>query len=129
MAEIGIFNDEKKKWIQFDSDTEVLIKHIDRQGLNKLRRKAQKAANISDVDATEYFNLRLGREAVHGWRKINDHSHPGLTLQGRPLEFNRENLDMLMSRSLDFSNFVNENAIDAKIFLEEQQELEAEKNG
>jgi len=129
MGEIGIFNEDKSKWIQFDSDTEVHIRHIGRQELKKLQRKASKAANISDVDEIDYFNGRLGRAAVLGWRKIKDHKHPGFMRDGVPISFSEDNLDTFMNDWLDFSNFVNTHAIDTKIFLEEKEKKASEKKG
>jgi len=128
MGEIGIFDDERKKWIQFDEDTEVLIRFIDRRELRKIQSKAEKTARLTGADADEIANRYLGRSAVLGWRKINDHSHPGLMIQGRPLPYTPENVDMLMTRSLEFSKFVNEHCVNSKIFLQEDEEIEEVKN-
>lgn len=128
MGEIGTFNEDKSRWIQFDNDTEVQIRHIGRQELKALQRKADKVARMSDVDATDYFNGRLGRAAVLGWRKIKDHNHPGFVRTGEPMVFNEDNLDKFMNEWLDFSNFVNTHAIDTKMFLDEKKEKEKEKN-
>jgi len=127
MGEIGIFDEERKRWIQFDEDTEVLIRFVDRRELRKIQNKAEKTARLTGVDADEIANKYLGRAAVLGWRKIDDHSHPGLTLKGQPLPYTPENVDMLMTRSLEFSRFVNENCINSKLFLQEE-EIEETKN-
>ena len=128
MGKLGIFNDERSKWIQFDEDTEVLVRFIGRQELRKMQRKAEKTANLIGVDVNDILNQKLGRAAVLGWRKMNDHKHPGLIIKDQPLPYTPENIDMLMTRSLEFSKFVNDNAVDSKLFLEEEKETEETKN-
>lgn len=128
MARLGLFSTEKKRTVQFDADTEVLIKHIDKEALSELSRKANKAARLSGGDAKEIFNQRLGRAAVLCWRKIDDHSHPGLIVDDQPFPFNETNLDLLMKKSLEFSAFVNEEATDSVQFLDDVAEKAAVKN-
>ena len=129
MARLGLFTSEKKRTVQFDADTEVLIKHIDKEALSEISRKAGKAARLSGGDAKEIFNQRLGRAAVLGWRKIGDHNHPGLIVDDQPFAFTEANLDLLMKKSLEFSAFVNEEATDSVSFLDEEKESAVIKNG
>ena len=131
MARIGLFvNEEKQKHVQFDEDTEVLVRFVGKKELAELQRKAQKAARLGGADAKDVFNQKLGKAAVKGWRKIGDHGHPGLVVDGKPFPFTEENLALLMEHSLDFSAFVNATAIEAKEFLDDdREELEAGKNG
>lgn len=129
MARVAIFQGDKKRWAQYDQDTEVLMRYIGKKELSEISQKAQKAARLSDADVKELFNLRLGRAAVLGWRKIEDHDHPGLVLGDAPLPFTPQNLDLLMEHSLEFSGFVNVAAIDAKSFLDETDEAQEVKNG
>jgi hypothetical protein len=118
MAKLGIYNAERKKWIQYDEDTEVLIKHVGKEELNEISTKARKQAKLSgSTDIGAIINQRLGKIAVLGWRKIEDPTHPGFVVNDAPLPFTPENVGMLMAKSLDFSNFVNENAINANEFL------------
>lgn len=126
MGKVGIFDEERTKWIQFDEDTEVHIRFIGKEELRKIFKKAEKTAKLTGADSTEISNRELGRTCVLGWRKIDDYNHPGLIVNNKPLSFTPDNIDMLMKRSLDFSRFINENAIDSKLFLEEEQEREAE---
>jgi len=128
MAELGVFDEPKDKWIQYDEDTEVQIRHIGKEELRKINLKAAKTAKLTGVDSVAINNKMVGRAAVLGWRKIDDHSHPGLKMKGQPLPFTQENIDMLMRRSLEFSNFVNENCLDSKLFLDEIEEKEETKN-
>jgi len=128
MSELAIFDDERKKWIQYDEDSEVLIKHINKEELQKISQKADKAAKLTGSDRANIFSRLLGRASILGWRKIDNHAHPGLMLKGQPLQFTPENIDMLMQKSLEYSIFVNENAIDSKLFLEEEKEKEELKN-
>lgn len=129
MARIGIFSGEKKRWVQFDTDTEVLIRHVGKKELSEITHKTQKTARLSGADSRDVFNLRFGRAAVHGWRKIGQPDHPGLMLGDQPLPFNEQNLNMLMEHSLEFSAFVNETAVDSHQFLEEEEAKGEVKNG
>lgn len=128
MARIGIFQGEKKRWVQYDQDTEILIKHIGKPALSEINQKAQKTARLSGADAKDLFNQRLGRAAVLGWRNIDDHQHPGFIVDEQPLPFSEQNLDMLMRESLEFSAFVNAEAIDSQQFLDDAGADAAVKN-
>lgn len=132
MAELGIFSEEKQKWIQFDEDTEVLVRFINKELMVKLRKKAEKASRLSGSDLSDITNRNLGEQAVLGWRNITDHNDPGLRVNKQPLPFTPDNRDMLMKKSLEFSNFVNETAISSRVFLEDEENIgdgEAIKNG
>ncbi|MEM4368374.1 MAG: hypothetical protein QXO21_05145 [Candidatus Anstonellales archaeon] len=124
MGKLGIFDEEKTKWIQFDEDTEVLLKFVSKEELKKISIKAERASRLSGVDPSDVANIQLGRTAVLGWRKIDNHNHPGLIVKGQPFPYTKENVDLLMTKSLEFSKFVNENAINSRIFLEEEEEEE-----
>jgi hypothetical protein len=98
-----------------------MIRFVDKEELNALNRKADKTARLTKGDVSVIGNRLLGEIAVFGWRKINDHNHPGLLdAKGTPIPFNAENRNMLMKRCREFSNFVNETSIDASVFLEIQ---------
>ncbi|GAB4486020.1 MAG: hypothetical protein OHK006_13210 [Thermodesulfovibrionales bacterium] len=111
MGEVGIYEGERQKWIQYDEDTEVLIRLISKEELRKILIKAQKSAKLTGSHADNYADQLLGRAAVKGWRKIDRHEHPGLTVGGKPLPFTPENIDLLMKGSLKFSRFVNDSAV------------------
>ena len=126
MADLGIFDDVQEKWVQFDEDTEVLIRFVDRETLDRITRKSDKAARMSGSDDRKIFNKLLAEAAVHGWRNIDNHDHPGLRVNRQPLLFTPENRDMLMKRSNEFAGFVNTTCINSRLYLEED---EARKNG
>ncbi len=128
MSELDIFTEERKKWIQFDKDTEVLIKNIGKEELNAISKKARKESGLSGMDVSAVINRRFAIAAVHGWRKIGEHEHPGLTIGGKPLAFTPENLSMLMAKSLRFSNFVNASAVDSDEFQDGVDGAEETKN-
>jgi len=122
MAELGIFDEPQEKWVQFDEDTEVLIRYIDRETLNKITRKSDKASRLSGGDDKTIFNKMLAAECVLGWRHLDDHDHPGLVINKQPLPFNVQNRDMLMRRSNEFASFVNTNCINSRLFLEKDDD-------
>lgn len=126
MGKLGIFDDERKRWIQFDEDTEVLIRFAGKEELRRIFKKAEKTAKLTGADSMDLSNRELGRLCVMGWRKIGDDNHPGLIVQGKPLPFTPENIDFLMKHSLEFSRFVNENGIDSRQFLESEEEEKIE---
>lgn len=129
MAELGVFDEERKEWIQFDEDAEVLIEFIPREELKEVSKKAEKLARKSGVDISEIQTPILGKRAVKGWRKIDDHKHPGFTIKGQPFPFSEENVVMLLKRSYEFFNFVHEYATNARFFLEAEKERAAKNSG
>lgn len=129
MGKIGIFDEDRTRWVEFDEDTEIRIRFVGKEELARIHRKAAKKARLSGADASEIQNRELGRVAVLGWRNVDDHDHPGLIVNDQPLEFTQENLDMLMKRSLEFSAFVNQQCVDSRAFLEAEEEEDAIKNG
>ena len=128
MANLAIFEGDREVWTQFDKDAEVLIRYINKEELRKITTKASKQARLISGDMSAIADRDLGRAAVKGWRKIEDHKHPGLMLKGKPLEFSQSNLDMLMQKSIEFSNFVNTNCVDAQQFVEAEEAQEDLKN-
>ncbi len=124
MAELGIFDDEKEKWIQFDEDTEILIAFLPKEDLKSIIRKAEKTSRLSGESSIDIANLNIAKKVVKVWRKIRDHSHPGLMLKGQPLPFNEENIIMLMKRSYEFSNFIQEYSTNVRFFMEEDDKVE-----
>ncbi len=121
MGEIGIFNEDKSNWIQFDSDTEVQIKLVGKEELRKIQRKAEKTAQLAGIDVSDIADQKLGRAAVLGWRKIKDHNHPGLIVSGEAFPYTPENIDLLMKKSLAFSGFVNDHSINERDFLDKEE--------
>ena len=122
MGQLGVFENDRIKWFPFDEDTEVCIKHVGKEELNKIRGKAVKAAKLAGADIAAVMNQRLGKAAVLGWRKVEEPEHPGLIINGQPFPFNDQNRDFLMAKSLEFSNFVNETAINSREYLEGVEE-------
>jgi hypothetical protein len=123
MAEVMIFEGSKEKYILFDEDTEVLLRHIDAAKLRKLRAKGQKMANLGGGAEAEHNNRLIGEEAVQGWRHVDQvkfPGHPGFIMQGQPVPFNEVNRNKFMGHWLKFSNFVNENTTDSESFAEQE---------
>lgn len=120
MAKLGIFTDESpKKWLQFDEDTEVSVSYLKKEEALQLSKDVDKIVNRTGGDRTVVWNQKLGERTVHGWRKMKDHDQPGFTYpDGTPIPFSAENRDLLMKSCREFSIFVGENTIDAKVFME-----------
>lgn len=119
MAELFIDDEGAEKWIQFDRDTEVLVKLQPRAALKSLARKAEKSARLTGENERDIFNLLLAKSAIKGWRKTDDHAHPGLTVNGQPLPFTLENVKMLMEKSTEFFRFIDNYAVNSREFLTE----------
>lgn len=118
MAKIGVFNEAPQKYIQFDEDTEILLRYVDKEELAGLIRKANEISQKLKTQQNMAYDMFLGKKAVLGWRNIKDHNHPGLLLPGgEPISFTPENRNMLMTKSRDFSEFVFQKCTDASLFL------------
>jgi len=126
MGNFDFTEGEKRKWIQFDSDSEVEIKLITKQELREIVKTAAKRAKLTGEDQADIADRLLGRAAVKGWRKVGQPDHPGLLANGEPLPFTLENIDRLMTKSLKFSRFINETCIDEDEFAEG---VDVSKNG
>jgi hypothetical protein len=122
MAQVAIFDEAPKAWIDFDDDTEVLIEYLDRPDAIALHKEVDKLTARTGGDRQIIWGRELGKKVVHGWRhkdQKKNPDHPGLVLPGgAPLPFNEANRDLMMKKCREFSAFVNESAIDGKIFLE-----------
>ena len=116
MGELDIFDVAPEKFFSFDDDSEVLIQYQGKEVLSKIGTKAAEIERKTGASASVLMNKLTGRVAVKGWRKKADHKHPGLTIGGQPLPFTPQNVDVLMTKSIDFSNFVNQKCIDSKAF-------------
>ena len=119
MGELDIFATAPEKWFPYDDDTEVLIQYQGKEILTKISSKAGEIERKTGASAGVIANKLTGRAAVKGWRRKLDHDHPGLTTGGQPLPFTPANVDMLMTKSIDFSTFVNRKCIDSQAFRSE----------
>lgn len=130
MAKIAMFDDEQRRWLRFDEDTELLIRYLDKAAGLELSKKADKISARTGMPHIECWNRLLAETCLLGWRKTDDHDHPGLTTpNGVPIPFTPENRDRLMKGCREISLFVSENAINAGVFLERDQEMEAREDG
>lgn len=124
--EIGdIKQDELTCWAGFGEDAEVLLRYISRDELDRIRRRVTKqifkrGQMFEDTDSMQ-FNVLLGRAAVRGWRNI--------TVGGKPFQFSPENCDLLMNRSYEFSDFINEKCVEISAFIEEEEAKSGKKSG
>lgn len=129
MGKLGIFDEDQFRWVQFDEDTEIRLKYINKEELTKINSKAEKAARLTGTDEREVFNRLLAERAVHGWRHVDNHDHSGLIVRGEQLPFNDTNRNMLMKKSIEFSSFVNGNCTNSRLFLDDDQPEPAEGEG
>lgn len=119
MAKVGVFNVAPKVWASYDSDTEVFLEFISKDRMGAIVVKADEAAKKVGGKQNALYDMFLGKAAVHGWRKKTDHAHPGLLFpDGRPIEFNEANRNLLMKSCNEFSSFVFRNCTDSEMFLE-----------
>jgi len=130
MAEAGFFEEEVTRWVKYQEDTEVLLCFVDREALVAINEKAEAISRkVKDPTAISHITKReLGRTIVKGWRKINDHSHPGFTIAGKPLPFTPENLDRMVKKSVEFFSFISREGSNPATFLQEEEAREESKN-
>lgn len=127
MGEIKIFGKGEKPqtWFDFDEDTEVLIEYTQKEDLEEIRQISSRQAKMTRSENVDSIaNVLLGKRKVKGWRKKDDHSHPGLIVNGEPFPFSEQNVSFLMQKSLDFSAFVNDTCLKLKLFSEAEREAE-----
>ena len=123
MAKVGIFDTPPSKWFKFDSDTEVLLRHIDKGAVNTILMRGAAAAKTMKAKAGHVQDIFLGKEAVLGWRQVGDENKPGFLLpDGTPFPFSPENRNRLMTKSKRFSEWVFRLCSDDQQFLEEEPE-------
>ncbi len=107
MAKIGVFEEAPQKWFKFDSDTEVLLKHIEKGRINAILLQGAEAAKKMSAKSSDVQDIFLGKEAVFGWRKVDAHKEPGFLLpDGSPLPFTAANRNLLMTKSKRFAEWV-----------------------
>jgi hypothetical protein len=105
----------------YDEDTEVLVRHINKEALAELMKKADKAAKKLGGKESILYDIFLGRAAVLSWRKKDEHTAPGfLTPDGSPLQFTDDNRDKLMRHVREFSSFVFNVATSSESFLDKE---------
>jgi hypothetical protein len=121
MARVGIFEKPPRKYFKYDTDTEVELEFIDKKTLDAVIKSANEAAQKVKTPQGMVYDMFLGKKAVHNWRRINDHTHPGLLLpNGEAIAFTSANRNMMMTGSRDFSEFVFRNATNATGFLDDE---------
>ncbi len=122
MAKVAIFSEAQRRWIQFDEDTEVLIEYLSRPDAIELNKEVDKLTTRSGGDRQIIWGREFGRRTVFGWRHIDQEKFPGhagiVLPDGAQMPFNDANRDLMMKQCREFSIFVNENAIDAQVFLD-----------
>lgn len=117
---IGIFETPPQKWFPFDKDTEVLIQYIEKAKLNVILMNGADAAKKMKAKSGSVQDIFLGKAAVFGWRKMDDHDHPGMLMpNGDPLPFSPESRNLVITKSQRFSEFVYRIATDETKFLED----------
>ena len=119
MAKVGIFSTPPEKHFLYGGDTEILIRYINKEELSKIIQKSDSVAKKLGANNSSLYDIFLGRAAVLGWRKQDDHEHPGLEMpDGSAIPFTDENRDKMMKRCREFAAFVLRYATDSQGFLE-----------
>lgn len=121
MAKVGVFDAEQKKWFRYDSDSEVLLKYIDKGRVNTILMRGAEVAKSMKAPAGAMQDILLGKEAVFGWRKVDAPDEPGLQFpDGTTMPFTPDNRNRLMTKSKRFSEFVYGTCTDENRYLEDE---------
>lgn len=121
MAKIGVFEGEQKRWFRYDSDTEVLLKYIDKGRVNTILIQGAETAKKMKANPSDMQDILLGKEAIFGWRKIGNHEEPGFLLpDGTPAPFTPDNRNRFMTKSKRFSEFVYATCTNENKFLDDE---------
>ena len=105
-------------WVKFGEDVCVLVKHISREELREIYKKATKVTFTNHQKGEEFDPIKadslLGRAAILNWSGITDGE----------AEFpcTPENIDLLMRRHNAFAKFINDTCVDIDYLLREELE-------
>ena len=105
-------------WVPFGDESEILIKHIPRDELQRLYQRTKKFKfvnhqKIEEFDSVEADKL-LGRAVVKDWK--------GFTMCGEPFPCIPENIDTLMTKWNAFARFVNDTCLDLEFLMQQEKE-------
>lgn len=119
--------DEFSAWVPFIEGIKVKIKHIPREELLALRKKAVQVdfdrrthQKIEQYDAITGAVI-LGQAAIQDWE--------GLQSNGQPFPCTPENIEILMRKWADFARFVDETCTDLVALMEAEMESERKNSG
>lgn len=119
-------DDEEGVWIPFHGKAEVRMTYVSWDRVNDLRKRKdviekrwEHGRLVNDVDDDKLLRI-MAREVVKGWRGF-------VRSDGSEFPFNHENLDRLISKSLEFAQFVNTSCMKLENFVREKERAE-EKN-
>jgi hypothetical protein len=117
----NLVGDDRTFTVSFDDDVELKIRHITRDELRSLYKKATTSRFVNNVKTDEFDSVKadclLGRAAIKGWSgvKMGDNAAPCTP----------ENIDLLMTRHNRFAKFINDICIDIDALV--QQGISAER--
>lgn len=109
-------------WVSYGADAKVLLRYIPRDELIAISKKATKKGFGSQPDQFDALesNKLTGRAAVRDWE--------GFTVGGNPFPYNAANCDLLMTKSYDFSAFVNDRCVEISNFMHEVEIADTKKS-
>jgi hypothetical protein len=116
--------DDFEVTVPFGEDASVLIRHVTREELLSIRKKATKTNWDRKHQREESFDpveadVLLGRAAVRGWK--------GITMNDEDFPYTPENCDFLMRKWTEFARFVNDACVDLGGLVKAEREAR-EKN-
>lgn len=113
-----IKNTERTFWCQFNDEVKVELRHLTRDELRDIYKKATKTSFFKNQKTDEFDPVKadclLGRAAVKNW--------DGFTDDGNPAPCTPEAIDMLMTRYNIFAKFVNEMCVDIDALVQAEKE-------
>lgn len=119
--------EEFSAWVSFIEGIKVKIKHIPREELLALRKKAvQTGFDRRTHQKTEEYDavaggVTLGQAAIQDW--------DGLQVNGKPFPCTPENIGILMRKWADFARFVDETCTDLVALMDAEKETERKNFG
>ena len=113
--------EEFSAWVKFGDDVEVKVKHISREELRDIYKKATRTSFANHQKGEEFDPVKadslLGRAAIVEWS--------GFTDAGNAFPCTPENIDLLMRRHNTFAKFINDVCVDIDYLIQGEQEATA----
>ena len=104
-------------WVKFGEDVTVEVKHISREELREIYKKATKVTFANHQKGEEFDPVKadalLGRASIRNWS--------GFTDGDQEFPCTPENIELLMRRHNAFAKFINDVCVDIDYLIREEQ--------
>ena len=112
---------DRRYWVPWGDDAEVCLKHISREELREIYKKATVTRFVNHQKSEEFDPAKadclLGRAAIVDWKGFTDSGEVAACLP--------ETIDLIMTRHNTFAKFINDTVIDLDYLIGQEREATA----